>query len=147
MGRQTEEANGADARRPDLGRVSFADDTAVARVRNRANKNPASRRGFHCPGLTQSSGGYLHLVFRWLAQHVAAAPNRLNVVLAARSVGELLAQLADEDVDDLQLGLVHAAVEMIEEHLLGQRRALAQAQELQHLVLLAGQMHPRGADL
>src|SRR3546814_8350124 len=35
---------------------------------------------------------------------------------------ELLAQLADENVDDLELGLVHAAVEMIEEHLLGQRR-------------------------
>src|SRR5262249_19730507 len=70
-------------------------------------------------------------------------PHRLYVVLAARSVGEYLAQLADEDVDDFELRLVHAAVEVVEEHLLGERRALAQAQELQHLVLLAGEMHAR----
>jgi hypothetical protein len=62
-------------------------------------------------------------------------------------IGELLAQFADEDVDDLQLRLVHAAIEVIEEHFLGQRRALAQAQELQHLVLLAGQVHAGAVDL
>src|SRR5262249_29381895 len=60
------------------------------------------------------------LVLGRLAQHVATAPHRLNVVLAARGVGELLAQLADEDVDDLELGLVHAAVKVIEEHLFGE---------------------------
>ena len=59
---------------------------------------------------------------------------------------ELLAQLADEHVDDLELGLVHAAIEMVEEHLLGERRALAQREELQHLVFLAGQMHARAVD-
>jgi hypothetical protein len=32
-------------------------------------------------------------------------------------------------------------IEMVGEHFLGQRHALAQAQELQHLVLLAGEMH------
>ncbi len=64
-----------------------------------------------------------------------------------RGVGELLAQLADEHVDDLELRLVHAAIEMVEEHLLGQRRALAKAEELQHLVLLAGQVHAGAADL
>src|SRR5262249_44843409 len=83
------------------------------------------------------------LVIRRLAQHVAAAPHRLDVVLAARGVGELLAQLADEDVDDLELRLVHAAIEVVEEHFLGQGRAFAQAQEFQHLVLLAGEMHAR----
>ena len=36
---------------------------------------------------------------------------------------------------------------MVEEHLLGERRALAQAQEFQHLVLLAGQMHALAVDL
>src|SRR5262245_28032011 len=68
------------------------------------------------------------VVFMWraLAQHIAAAPNRLDEVLAARCGGELLTQLADEDVDDLELRLVHAAIEMIEEHLLGESRALAQ---------------------
>jgi len=32
---------------------------------------------------------------------------------------------------------------MVEEHLFGQRRALAEREELQHLVFLAGQMHAR----
>src|ERR1700680_2165028 len=38
----------------------------------------------------------LGFVLGRLAQHVAAAPDRLDVVLAARGVGELLAELADE---------------------------------------------------
>jgi hypothetical protein len=45
-----------------------------------------------------------------IAQHIAAAPDRLDVVVAAGGLGQLLAQLADEHVDDLELGLVHAAV-------------------------------------
>src|SRR3546814_15239900 len=52
-----------------------------------------------------------------VAQHIAAAPDGLDVVVAAGRVGQLLAKLADEDVYDLQLRLVHAAVEMIEAHL------------------------------
>ena len=32
---------------------------------------------------------------------------------------------------------------MVEKHLLGQRRALAQREQLQHLIFLAGQVHPR----
>src|SRR5690606_32622238 len=62
------------------------------------------------------------------AQHIAAAPDGLDVVFAAGRLGKLLAQLADEDVDDLQLRLIHAAIEMVEEHLLGQGRAFAQAE-------------------
>src|SRR5262245_21333632 len=85
----------------------------------------------------QRSGGG-SLVLGWVAQHIATSPNRLDIaVLLASCFLELLAQLADEDVDDLQLGLVHATVEMIEEHLLGQCRALAQRKQLQHLVLFA----------
>src|SRR3546814_10867297 len=38
-----------------------------------------------------------------VAQHVAAAPHGLDVVVAAGRGGQLLAELADEDVDDLQL--------------------------------------------
>src|SRR3546814_1516807 len=56
-----------------------------------------------------------------VAQHVATAPHGLAVVVAAGRGGQLLAELADEDVDDLQLRLVHAAVEVVEEHLLGDR--------------------------
>src|SRR5229473_224263 len=82
-----------------------------------------------------------------LAQHVAAAPDGLDEVAAFGGVGELLAQLADEDVDDLQFRLVHAAIEMVEEHFLGQRRAFAEREQLQHLVFLAGQMDALAADL
>jgi hypothetical protein len=49
-----------------------------------------------------------------LAQHIAAAPHGFDEIAAFGGVGELLAELADEDVDDLQFGLIHAAIEMVE---------------------------------
>src|SRR3546814_6310565 len=54
----------------------------------------------------------------WIAQHIAAAPYGLDIIVAATGEGKLLAKLANEDVDDLQLRLVHAAIEMVrsEEH-------------------------------
>ncbi len=61
-------------------------------------------------------------------------------MLAAGRLNELLAQLADEHVDDLQLGHIHPTVEVVEEHLLGQRRPFAQAQELEDAVFFAGQV-------
>src|SRR4030081_259715 len=82
-----------------------------------------------------------------LAQHIAAAPHGLDEVAPLGGVGELLAQLADEDVDDLQFRLVHATVEMVEEHFLGEGSALAEREQLQHLVFLARQMHALAADL
>ena len=82
-----------------------------------------------------------------LAQHVAAAPHGFDEVAAFGSVRKLLAQLADEDVDDLQFGLVHTAIEVVEEHFLGERGALAERKQLQHLVFLARQMHALAADL
>ena len=51
---------------------------------------------------------------------------------------ELLAQLADEDVDDLHFRLVHAAIEVVEERLLGQHHSLAQDQQFKDRVFLAG---------
>ncbi|PAV69736.1 hypothetical protein WR25_06800 [Diploscapter pachys] len=60
---------------------------------------------------------------------------------------ELLAQLADEDVDDLEFGFVHAAIQVVQKHFLGQRGALAQAEQLEHRIFLAGQMHARAIDL
>src|SRR3569623_96115 len=71
----------------------------------------------------------------------AAAPHGLDVILAVGRQAELLAQLADEDVDDLEFGLVHPAIEVVEEHFLGQRGALAEREKLQHRVILAGQVH------
>src|SRR4051794_24201038 len=101
----------------------------------------------------KSSAGYgapqrlLRIGGGGVAQHVAAAPDGLDVIVAARRGRELLAQLADEDIDDLELGLVHAAVKVVEEHLLGERRALAQREELEDAVLLAGEVERRAFDL
>src|SRR6266566_1698196 len=69
--------------------------------------------------------GNAHVVFCGLAQDIAAAPYGFDEVLAVRCVGEFLAQLADEHIDDLELRLVHAAVEVVEKHLLCQRCAFA----------------------
>src|SRR5215470_3457360 len=76
-----------------------------------------------------------------LAHYVATPPDRFNVVPAARCISEFFSQLADKDVDDLHLWLVHTAVEIAQEHFLSQRRSLAQRQEFQHLVSFAVQMH------
>src|SRR5689334_20443027 len=78
-------------------------------------------------------GGDACFVFTRFAEDVPAAPHGLDIVLAVRCIGELLAKLTDEDVDDLQLRLVHAAVEMIEEHLFGQGCPFAQTEQLKHL--------------
>jgi len=55
-----------------------------------------------------------------LAKRIASAPDRLNVVYAA-CLAELFAELADEHVDDLLVRLVHAALELVEEHLFRDR--------------------------
>ena len=54
-------------------------------------------------------------------------PRRSQYSSSRRSLGELFAELANEHVDDLLLRLVHAAVELVEEHLFRDRMALAQA--------------------
>jgi hypothetical protein len=51
---------------------------------------------FHPRRAWNLSGGNPRLVLARLAQYIAAPPYRLDVVLAVRGVGELLAQLADE---------------------------------------------------
>src|ERR1700722_644045 len=124
-----------------------------ARVQS-PNKNPAIYGGVQSGGESRSgssvnlrSGGNALFDLVRLAQHIAAAPHGLDEVAAFGGVGELLAQLADEDVDDLQFRLVHAAIEMIEEHFLGEGGALAEREQLQHLVFLARQMHALAANL
>ena len=59
------------------------------------------------------SGGNTRRILRGLAYYVAASPDRLDVVLAAGCVGEFFPQLADEDIDDLHIRLVHAAIEVV----------------------------------
>src|ERR1700722_20186665 len=82
-----------------------------------------------------------------LTQHMSAAPHRLNEFIATRCAGELLTEFENEDVDDLAFGLVHTAVEMVEEHVFGDGYVFAQRQQLQHLILLVGQVHARAVDL
>src|SRR5204862_8012098 len=58
-----------------------------------------------------------HVCVGGIAQVVAEAPHGLDVVLAAGSRLLLLSELADEDVDYLELGLLHTAVKVVEKHL------------------------------
>src|SRR5262249_59322636 len=106
------------------------------------NKTPAIRGGVHSNAASTSardgtteSGRNTLIQIVWLAQHIATAPDGLDEVAAFGGIGELLAQLADEDIDDLQFRFVHAAIEMIEENLLGPRCVLVQAEQIQHLLL------------
>src|SRR3712207_6685796 len=103
---------------------------------NKKTAPAMQRTPFLRPTYGLSDFGGFHF-FR-LAQNIAAAPDGLDIIVAAASQRQLLAQFADEDVDDLELGLVHAAVKVVEEHLLGQGRALAKGEELQHRIFLAG---------
>ena len=59
---------------------------------------------------------------------------------------QLLAQLADEHVDDLQFGLVAATVKMGEKHLLGQGHTLAERQHFEDRIFLAGQPDAAAGD-
>ena len=61
------------------------------------------------------------LIFR-VAQHIAASPNRLDIVLTAGRRRELLAQLAHKDVDDLELRLVHAVLMANRSHIYSQEK-------------------------
>src|SRR5215831_10992336 len=85
-----------------------------------SRRGPLNRRE-HFGSRPKQSGRNTLIQIVWLAQHIATAPDGLDEVAAFGGIGELLAQLADEDVDDLQFRFVHAAIEMIEELLLGQR--------------------------
>jgi hypothetical protein len=80
-----------------------------------------------------------------IAHHVATAPDRADEVVRA-GLRQLLAELADEHVDDLDLGLVHAAVQMVQECLLREDHAFPESEQLEHGVFLARQMHRAAAD-
>src|SRR6266567_3293461 len=129
----------------DSWRLAVAANVAVWSDLTKA-KTPAISPGLDIKA-SRTLGRYFRLVFRGFPQYITASPDRFDVILAARGVGELFAELADEHINDFQLRLVHAAIEMVEEHLLGQGRTFAQAQEFQHLVLLAGEVHARTVDL
>ena len=102
-------------------------------------KRRRCRRPFSIPDLAILRGDDF-VAFR-IAQHIAAAPDGFDIIVAVGGGRQLLAQLADEDVNDLQFRLVHAAVKMVEEHFLGQGGALPQGKQFQHLIFLAGQVN------
>jgi hypothetical protein len=62
-------------------------------------------------------------------------------VIAARCLGELFAQLAEEYIDDLDLRLVHSVIEAVKEHFLSEDGTLAQAEEFEDGILRAGHVH------
>jgi hypothetical protein len=62
-------------------------------------------------------------------------------VFTTRRLSELLAQFADKDINNLEFGLVHPALEVVEEHLFRQRGTLAQAEQFENPILLAGEVH------
>ena len=76
-----------------------------------------------------------------VAKHIAAAPHCFDVMIAAGCLGELFAQIADKNIDDLELRRVHPVVEVIEKHLLGHNGALVHAEQLEDRVFLAGHPH------
>ena len=74
-----------------------------------------------------------------LAQDIALTPDGIDTHSARASDFQLAAKLADEDVDDLRLGLIHAAIEMAQERCLAEDRPLAKRQELDNAEFLACQ--------
>jgi hypothetical protein len=93
--------------------------SAVPSYSHLAGAVDVARLSDHCDSdAWKLSGGNPRLILARLAQYIAAAHTVSIVVLAARGVGELLAQLAG-----LALRLGHSAVKIVEEHLLGECRA------------------------
>lgn len=54
----------------------------------------------------------------------------------------LLPELADENIDDLAVGLVRAAIQMIEKYRLAEPSALAQGKQLEHVIFFSGRAAP-----
>jgi hypothetical protein len=84
------------------------DAIAVKQKRLINSKGGGAWRPKCCVELTLGRNGCL--VLEGITQHMAASPERLDEILAVRRVGELLAQLTDENVDDLNLRLIHPAI-------------------------------------
>ena len=147
---------------PELDQALFH-GSSIGGARPKAGQGPCGMGADHARGMpggaiprphhpaVWASGARCHFlrlpVCFGITQHIATAPDRLDIVLAFRCPGQFLAQLADEDIDDFQFRLVHAAVQVVQEHFLGERGALAQRQQFQHLVFLAGQMNRRAIRL
>src|SRR3546814_12704118 len=76
--------------------------------RERCPRGRSSRRSRAEPGQALCRGGLL--LFQRVPQDIPTAPYGFDVVLAAGRQRELLAQLADEAVDDLEFRLLHSEI-------------------------------------
>jgi hypothetical protein len=77
---------------------------------------------------------------RPVAKHIAVAPHRLNVMASASGLSELFAQLANENVKDLELGFVDSSIELVEKVFSGHSVTFAQTEQFENGVLLTRQM-------
>jgi hypothetical protein len=111
------------------------------------NVEPAARRSrrSYCASLVigRSDIALTRFEFRGrhcrrLAQHIAAASLRLDVVTAAGCLGKLLAQLANVNVDDLGCRFVNPPVKVVEKRFLCQDGPLPQAEKLDDAIFLRG---------
>src|SRR3546814_16075547 len=109
---------------------------AERRTKEKGRESPAPGSVRYC-----GSGDLGGRTFLGVAKHIAASPDGFDVIVAVAGAGELLAKLADKDVDNLQFRLVHAAIKVVEEHFLGERGALANRKHVQHGIFLAGQLN------
>lgn len=88
-----------------------------------------------------------HGLRRQGAQYVAVTPVRLEIPLAPGRGLQPLAQLANEDAYDLEIGLICPAIESVEEGRLVERPPLVQREEFESRVLLRRQRPAELGDL
>src|SRR3546814_18986621 len=91
---------------------------AERRTKEKGRESPAPGSVRYC-----GSGDLGGRTFLGVAKHIAASPDGFDVIVAVAGAGELLAKLADKDVDNLQFRLVHAAIKVVEEQFIGERGA------------------------
>ena len=82
----------------------------------------------------------------WVVQRIATSPHGLDVVRAASSLSQLFAQLADENINDRELGSDDPAVKMIEDHFLGQGSAFSETQQFKNGVFFTRQAQSHVVD-
>ena len=70
--------------------------------------------------------------------HIATAPIGFDEILDAHGL-QLLADFADEDIDDFRVRLVQPAIEMVENGFLAQDHAFPQSENFSDLILFFGQ--------
>ena len=54
---------------------------------------------------------------RWISKHIAEAPHRFDVMNSTSGLSKFFLERANKDVNDLELRLVHPAVEVVEDWL------------------------------